>query len=606
MTVKASTISRFLGKSFERSESFSTAIRGWQNYSPGFQVTQAGDSARVEFVSGDDSRRQTAEQQNTRRAAAVASYAKALEDRYTVTDHKYGGLLVSEKEGTAPVAPAADKPVFQNGGNDRLTDNMKGEIRQAAENSHQGTVAYAASKTLDALITRGLVTRDHNVADNNGAPWHYPVLTAEGWSYAREVLGIERPADPDRFSEEEALETAYSEVPTARELVEDGRCGAVDAADLDACGHCADCSPVLDLTEEEVHAPYPGFLRLRDFPVIASYVPVGWLASDRITRVTLRWAGPSARSHGPSGQDRVKTVLGTVEYRIQTDRGSQVHCHEGTVYVLADSRVWVIETEASLPTVHRLQGDRPVSARFLGCACSVGEGHAPDCQYRVSMPTGEELPMADIRCLWNPGTNSWSCNGHPSCPVHGADAPESLRVAGEIVQTHLGLTPGSGPRRDPSADSMAATWEGPDMTGTLPDGTPFTADLKTDADRLIPIPDSVAAQVSGLKASLATGRDAGTGSVHPTGVYYGVPVPRSMAVNWDSGEALAWSRGVLAAQKAAREAGPSGEIVYAVAFAVRAGHGNAMARRFVDTLVENSLLGQRRQYGPVLKNLMES
>lgn len=42
----------------------------------------------------------------------------------------------------------------------------------------------------------------------------------------------------------------------------------------------------------------------------------------------------------------------------------------------------------------------------------------------------------------------------------------------------------------------------------------------------------------------------------------------------------------------------------AVAFAVRAGHGDAVAHRFLEALCEAGVLGQRRQYGPMLAQLM--
>lgn len=42
----------------------------------------------------------------------------------------------------------------------------------------------------------------------------------------------------------------------------------------------------------------------------------------------------------------------------------------------------------------------------------------------------------------------------------------------------------------------------------------------------------------------------------------------------------------------------------AVAFAVRAGHGDAVAHRFLETLCDKGMLGQERQYGPILAQLM--
>jgi hypothetical protein len=42
----------------------------------------------------------------------------------------------------------------------------------------------------------------------------------------------------------------------------------------------------------------------------------------------------------------------------------------------------------------------------------------------------------------------------------------------------------------------------------------------------------------------------------------------------------------------------------AVAFAVRAGHTDEMAHRFLEEICNRGVLGQRRQYGAVLARLM--
>lgn len=42
----------------------------------------------------------------------------------------------------------------------------------------------------------------------------------------------------------------------------------------------------------------------------------------------------------------------------------------------------------------------------------------------------------------------------------------------------------------------------------------------------------------------------------------------------------------------------------AVAFAVRAGHSDDAAHRFLEALCQDGVLGQRRQYGPVLARIM--
>jgi hypothetical protein len=46
----AAVVSRFLAQQgIPRSESWSTAIRGWRDYSPGFTCRQSGDAVVVEF-----------------------------------------------------------------------------------------------------------------------------------------------------------------------------------------------------------------------------------------------------------------------------------------------------------------------------------------------------------------------------------------------------------------------------------------------------------------------------------------------------------------------------------------------------------------------------
>jgi hypothetical protein len=42
----------------------------------------------------------------------------------------------------------------------------------------------------------------------------------------------------------------------------------------------------------------------------------------------------------------------------------------------------------------------------------------------------------------------------------------------------------------------------------------------------------------------------------------------------------------------------------AIAFAVRAGHTDATAHHFLEALCQAGVLGQRRQYGPMLAQIM--
>lgn len=52
-------------------------------------------------------------------------------------------------------------------------------------------------------------------------------------------------------------------------------------------------------------------------------------------------------------------------------------------------------------------------------------------------------------------------------------------------------------------------------------------------------------------------------------------------------------------------ADPHGLKTRAVAFAVRAGHTDDMAHRFLERLCDAGLLGQPRQFGPLLAQMMK-
>lgn len=50
---------------------------------------------------------------------------------------------------------------------------------------------------------------------------------------------------------------------------------------------------------------------------------------------------------------------------------------------------------------------------------------------------------------------------------------------------------------------------------------------------------------------------------------------------------------------------PYGMKTRVVAFAVRAGHTDEMAHRFLEKVCADGLLGQSRQYGPLLSQMMK-
>lgn len=52
-------------------------------------------------------------------------------------------------------------------------------------------------------------------------------------------------------------------------------------------------------------------------------------------------------------------------------------------------------------------------------------------------------------------------------------------------------------------------------------------------------------------------------------------------------------------------ADPHGYKTAAIAFAVRAGHTDAMAHAFLERLCEKGWLGQRERFGPLLTEMMQ-
>ena len=153
-----------------------------------------------------------------------------------------------------------------------------------------------AKRTLVALESRGMIvwtsTLTPNPVQTDFTPTYDTTrlwtVTVAGWAFLKDAYQIERPADAGRLSVDEALadieriaeddrivaadlDAAYA-LEDAEEMarvdagrwtleecfsyggwhaigLEDDRCGAMDAEDLDACGNCADC------TREEDPAP---------------------------------------------------------------------------------------------------------------------------------------------------------------------------------------------------------------------------------------------------------------------------------------------------------------------------------------------------------------
>lgn len=95
----------------------------------------------------------------------------------------------------------------------KLSDQMHSELLFAA-NAYQnarGVLALCPKRTEDALVRRGLVTRDPAVAGNN------PVITVKGWDYLASKGFNRRAEDPGRLSLEEAWDEAVALVQPAEE-----------------------------------------------------------------------------------------------------------------------------------------------------------------------------------------------------------------------------------------------------------------------------------------------------------------------------------------------------------------------------------------------------
>lgn len=104
MAVTASAVSRLLGKTFERSESETSSIRGWRHYSAGFEarlISYGEDKGKVQVGHslGDPGRMMTGAERKNRTQNRITAYRRVLETRYTVEVVADGTqLYVSDKE----------------------------------------------------------------------------------------------------------------------------------------------------------------------------------------------------------------------------------------------------------------------------------------------------------------------------------------------------------------------------------------------------------------------------------------------------------------------------------------------------------------------------
>lgn len=100
-----------------------------------------------------------------------------------------------------------------------LSPMMLDALLYGARTGFQGTVK-TTRRTEDALIKRGLITYDHNVTDDRGDRWIYPVITAKGWTFLWETNKVTRPADDGRLPIGSALAEAYKTGPVVKDFPE--------------------------------------------------------------------------------------------------------------------------------------------------------------------------------------------------------------------------------------------------------------------------------------------------------------------------------------------------------------------------------------------------
>jgi hypothetical protein len=172
--------------------------------------------------------------------------------------------------------------------------------------AYLGRGAYRAHlepevRTLKALERRGMIVWSDRAelgavggyrAHDTTRLWD---VTLEGWAWLKAEMDMDRPADDGRLTVEEAARMgaawsndedgdvamdadtlAAANFAAHRPAVPE-RCGAMDTGDLDACGHCADCTGRTAETGRWEFAPVPLTAARRTAdpkPVGTSPVPV--------------------------------------------------------------------------------------------------------------------------------------------------------------------------------------------------------------------------------------------------------------------------------------------------------------------------------------------
>lgn len=89
MPLRAAVVSRYLkAHGFERSESHTTMVRGWHNYSSGFRATQYDDVVRVEYIPGSFGRLASLDEAVKYELSYLKRVIEALDGKYRATLHE--------------------------------------------------------------------------------------------------------------------------------------------------------------------------------------------------------------------------------------------------------------------------------------------------------------------------------------------------------------------------------------------------------------------------------------------------------------------------------------------------------------------------------------
>jgi hypothetical protein len=168
---------------------------------------------------------------------ATQEHAKAwrvgsLRNNITVCEKCEAKELAFRERAEASMAPSTGEgdhlPPARTGISE-LTPKMVEEMEYAVERGGAtGFLVYCPKSTLNALVSRGLVTLEPRlsaVGEANRERWGYthPALTVAGW---QTITGGVRPADQERMTLEEALAEAYTEkiivpaVPTRAQMAQ--------------------------------------------------------------------------------------------------------------------------------------------------------------------------------------------------------------------------------------------------------------------------------------------------------------------------------------------------------------------------------------------------